>query len=90
MPSNAKPSCSTCAGSLLGLYADAIQNGNSSADGLKNTYENAADSATESCGSGFAAIGLEKGSAAVKGVPLMYRWWTVALALAFAFLFARL
>ena len=85
MPSTATASCSTCAGSLLGLFADAIQGGNSSADGLKNTYESAADAATKTCGSGFATIGLEKSSGAVFSAQLAHQWWTVVFALSLAF-----
>lgn len=56
MPNSSTPSCSSCAGNLMGVYADALQSGNDSATGLKSTYESAASAAVASCGDGFAVI----------------------------------
>ncbi|KAL5522573.1 hypothetical protein ACEPAG_8590 [Sanghuangporus baumii] len=56
-----QPSCSTCAKSVLALYADALRGGNSSARGLEGTYEPAASQAESVCGTGFASVGVATG-----------------------------
>ncbi|KAL5523183.1 hypothetical protein ACEPAF_1450 [Sanghuangporus sanghuang] len=56
--STTQPSCSTCAKSILALYAEALRGGNSSASGLEETYEPAASQAESVCGTGFAAVGV--------------------------------
>lgn len=62
-----QPSCSTCGKSVLSLFAEAVRSGNSSAGGLKETYEAAANQAESVCGTGFAAVGLAtSGSSAAR------------------------
>ncbi|KAL5499163.1 hypothetical protein ACEPAH_1681 [Sanghuangporus vaninii] len=62
-----QPSCSTCAKSVLALYADALRGGNSSARGLEGTYEPAASQAESVCGTGFASVGVAtKGSSGAR------------------------
>ena len=64
MPQGVTPSCSACAGSVLGVYFAALQDnaaGNESARGLQSTYESAASNASSTCGTGYAQL-LSSGS----------------------------
>ncbi|KAH8108741.1 hypothetical protein DFH11DRAFT_1631010 [Phellopilus nigrolimitatus] len=83
MPNTTTPSCSSCASSLLGVFAEAIKTGNSSADGLQGTYDSAAAAAAATCGSGYAQIGLvSKSSSASRNWAFGFgkeRWAVVAL-----------
>ncbi|EJC97762.1 uncharacterized protein FOMMEDRAFT_98111 [Fomitiporia mediterranea MF3/22] len=75
------PSCSTCAKTLLGLYADALQGSDGSSDGsgdggsvdgLKATYEDAANQAETACGTGYALVGLASSAQGTRiGIPKM-------------------
>ncbi|KAI0077347.1 hypothetical protein K474DRAFT_1661770 [Panus rudis PR-1116 ss-1] len=64
LPNSAKPSCSACTKSVMALYEGALDqgknggNGNnatsaSSSDGLKKTYDSAANVANGQCGPGY-------------------------------------
>ncbi|KAI5122246.1 hypothetical protein M0805_007111 [Coniferiporia weirii] len=79
MPSSVTPSCSTCAASILSLYADALKAGNSSAIGLKDTYESAAQSAESTCGNGYAQIGVVTSAAPPSLLRCRRDGWTAAL-----------
>ncbi|THG99988.1 hypothetical protein EW145_g7157 [Phellinidium pouzarii] len=67
IPNTTTPSCSSCASDILAVYADALKVGNRSADGLKDTYEPAAQSAESTCGNGYAQVGVVT-SAAMRGL----------------------
>ncbi|TRM69043.1 hypothetical protein BD626DRAFT_392530 [Schizophyllum amplum] len=54
MPTAAEPTCSTCVQDILGLYADALQNGTATLDGLRSTYEDAVDLTNQKCGPSYA------------------------------------
>ncbi|KAL5480874.1 hypothetical protein ACEPAI_9815 [Sanghuangporus weigelae] len=78
-----QPSCSTCAKSVLALYADALRGGNSSARGLRGTYEPAASLAESVCGTGFASVGVatggSSGAAAARSWGSWGGWWAVVM-----------
>ena len=62
MPNTTTPTCSSCAASVLGVYGEALQSGNDSKNGLEDTYESAAQAASNTCGSGYATLGLTSGA----------------------------
>lgn len=74
VPDSSKMTCSPCAGSLFGVYAEALQVGNDSATGLKTTYEDAAKMAESKCGEGYAQLGLASGAlsmSALRGLGVL-------------------
>lgn len=85
MPNGTTPSCSACAGSILGVYAGALQGQltNGSTKALAKTYDSAASGAVRTCGSGFAVVGLTSGALPV--LPKVSMWslgWYSAVAAA--------
>ncbi|KIY53860.1 hypothetical protein FISHEDRAFT_20728, partial [Fistulina hepatica ATCC 64428] len=54
MPSTATPSCSSCTKTIMGYYADALENDPDDYTALADTYNAAEEAATESCGESYA------------------------------------
>ena len=68
----------TCAGSLLGLYADAVKRGGGEEGGLDETYEDAAREAADVCGSTYAQVGIAKASGTIGRVLDRRKVWGMA------------
>ena len=90
-PNNSDPSCSACAGSVLGVFATALQadggrnEGNGSTDALKMTYDAAAalSANPQACGAGYASVGIVTASAAMRlSLDASGMWMTVGVLLA--------
>lgn len=96
-PNNTTPSCSACAGSVLGVFAGALQAdggpspGNGSTNGLKETYDAAAalSANPQRCGAGYATVGIASNDGSPR-VGLDVRWvltvTAVVLAITLSFL----
>jgi hypothetical protein len=68
LPQTANPLCSPCTGSILGIYAQALQDTTQadSLEGLKKTYKPAAAVAIKSCGSSYATAIANGGAVALR------------------------
>ena len=84
LPLNANPLCSSCTGSILGIYAQALHDPSQadSLGALKKTYEPAAAVAIKSCGASYATAIANGGAVALRRKSSA---WLITLVLALGY-----